>query len=287
MHRHPPASGLGSNTCIGDAFNLAWKVNLVLKGLASPSILETYNTERQPIGAELVRISNFHLRKHAEVWQALGSQPSGKSLEDRVAGIKLLKEESEGGKAARKHLQESLEYMQHESHGLGIEMNHKYFSPAVYDADEPEPWAPPGREAEDAILYYEPCSFPGRRLPHVWLGQEVPSKLISTHDLAGKGDFCLFTGVGGQKWKDAASAVSKELGLHIKAVSIGARQDWVDVYFDWARKRGIDEDGALLVRPDLFCAWRSQRCLENVEACTRKLRMVMRSILGLGKGEKI
>jgi 2-polyprenyl-6-methoxyphenol hydroxylase-like FAD-dependent oxidoreductase len=32
VHRHPPANGLGSNTCIQDAFNLAWKISYVLKG---------------------------------------------------------------------------------------------------------------------------------------------------------------------------------------------------------------------------------------------------------------
>jgi 2-polyprenyl-6-methoxyphenol hydroxylase-like FAD-dependent oxidoreductase len=35
VHRHPPANGLGSNTCIQDAFNLAWKIAYVLKGEAS------------------------------------------------------------------------------------------------------------------------------------------------------------------------------------------------------------------------------------------------------------
>jgi 2-polyprenyl-6-methoxyphenol hydroxylase-like FAD-dependent oxidoreductase len=35
VHRHPPANGLGSNTCIQDAFNLAWKITYVLKGEAS------------------------------------------------------------------------------------------------------------------------------------------------------------------------------------------------------------------------------------------------------------
>ena len=32
VHRHPPMNGLGSNTCIQDAANLAWKVAMVEKG---------------------------------------------------------------------------------------------------------------------------------------------------------------------------------------------------------------------------------------------------------------
>ena len=43
VHRHPPSNGLGSNTSIQDAFNLAWKLALVLKGQASPKLLDSYN----------------------------------------------------------------------------------------------------------------------------------------------------------------------------------------------------------------------------------------------------
>ena len=38
VHRHPPSNGLGSNTSIQDAFNLAWKLAMVLKGQAGPEL---------------------------------------------------------------------------------------------------------------------------------------------------------------------------------------------------------------------------------------------------------
>lgn len=68
-------NGLGSNTCIQDAGNLAWKLNLVEKGrieltkcycncriladsdtlgLAGKPLLETYSIERQPVGLDVV-----------------------------------------------------------------------------------------------------------------------------------------------------------------------------------------------------------------------------------------
>ncbi|KAH7072042.1 FAD binding domain-containing protein [Paraphoma chrysanthemicola] len=50
-HTMPPTGGLGGNTGIGDAHNLAWKLAFVLKGLASPALLATYNKERQPVNA--------------------------------------------------------------------------------------------------------------------------------------------------------------------------------------------------------------------------------------------
>jgi 2-polyprenyl-6-methoxyphenol hydroxylase-like FAD-dependent oxidoreductase len=47
-------NGLGSNTCIQDAFNLGWKVAYVLKGLAGPELLKSYSVERQPVGKGVV-----------------------------------------------------------------------------------------------------------------------------------------------------------------------------------------------------------------------------------------
>jgi FAD binding domain len=47
-HLMPPNGGFGGNTGIHDAHNLAWKLALVLKGVASPKLLSTYETERHP-----------------------------------------------------------------------------------------------------------------------------------------------------------------------------------------------------------------------------------------------
>jgi putative polyketide hydroxylase len=48
-HLMPPNGGFGGNTGIHDAHNLAWKLALVLKGQASPKLLDTYESERKPI----------------------------------------------------------------------------------------------------------------------------------------------------------------------------------------------------------------------------------------------
>ena len=49
-HLMPPNGGFGGNTGIHDAHNLAWKLALVLKGVADPKLLATYETERKPVG---------------------------------------------------------------------------------------------------------------------------------------------------------------------------------------------------------------------------------------------
>ena len=97
IHRHPPTLGLGSNTGIQDAFNLTWKVALVMKGQASPSLLATYNTERQPVAAKLVRDSNDTLRNHLACWFGLGVQPPGTPEAVRQSAKDLLKQATPGG----------------------------------------------------------------------------------------------------------------------------------------------------------------------------------------------
>ncbi|KAF9525483.1 FAD binding domain-containing protein [Crepidotus variabilis] len=56
-HIHSSAGGQGLNTGVHDAYNLAWKLALVLKGLSPPSLLDTYNIERLPIVAEMLNIT--------------------------------------------------------------------------------------------------------------------------------------------------------------------------------------------------------------------------------------
>ena len=48
-HLMPPNGGFGGNTGIHDAHNLAWKLALVLKGVAGPALLESYEAERRPV----------------------------------------------------------------------------------------------------------------------------------------------------------------------------------------------------------------------------------------------
>jgi 2-polyprenyl-6-methoxyphenol hydroxylase-like FAD-dependent oxidoreductase/heme-degrading monooxygenase HmoA len=53
-HLHPPAGGQGMNTGIQDAWNLGWKLALAVRGLASPSLLDSYEAERRPAGKAIV-----------------------------------------------------------------------------------------------------------------------------------------------------------------------------------------------------------------------------------------
>lgn len=54
-HTMPPTGGLGGQTAIQDAADLAWKLAFVLQGQASPDLLETYNDERHPVAEMTVK----------------------------------------------------------------------------------------------------------------------------------------------------------------------------------------------------------------------------------------
>ena len=49
-HLMPPNGGFGGNTGIADAYDLAWKLALVINGVAADDLLSTYDTERRPVG---------------------------------------------------------------------------------------------------------------------------------------------------------------------------------------------------------------------------------------------
>ncbi|KAH6950283.1 FAD binding domain-containing protein [Ilyonectria sp. MPI-CAGE-AT-0026] len=271
VHRHTPGGGLGSNTCIQDSYNLAWKVAHVLKGKAGPQLLETYSAERQPVGAHVATSAMKVVFAHVAVWGVLGVLEG--TPEKMRRQQEILRESSEEGEKLRESLRQALQQTQYELHGVGIEMNQRYASKAILVQGEEEPEPMP----EPRLEYYQ-TTFPGARLPHAWLNTKIPSEPISTIDIAGKRRFTLFTGIGGEKWKEAAARVGAILDVDIAAFSIGYRQDYEDPGYDWERLRGVDESGAVLVRPDRFVAWRSKK----VDAdCEGRLLAALKEILAI------
>ena len=57
-HIHSPAGGQGMNTGLQDAYNLSWKLSFVLKGMAKPALLDTYNEERLPFAKWLMSFTD-------------------------------------------------------------------------------------------------------------------------------------------------------------------------------------------------------------------------------------
>lgn len=269
VHKHPPSNGLGSNTSIQDSYNLAWKLAAVLTAQAGPSLLDTYTAERAPVAQQIVLRANKSAREFGALFEALGLD-AAQSAEQMHAQIEERKDVSPAGAAKRAAVREAMELKNYEFNAHGVEMGQTYQSSAVVPdgSTRPEP-------ARDPELYYEPSTWPGARLPHAWVGDSTHKR--STHDLVPYGEFTLLTGITGEAWADAAQKAADRLGVPVRTVVIGPGRDVTDLYFDWSRLSGVDEDGAVLVRPDKHVAWRGHCLPADPEA---ELMSVLTAVLG-------
>lgn len=270
IHRHPPSNGLGSNTSIQDAFNLAWKLALVLKGQAGERLLESYDAERAPIARQIVTRANQSIAEFGPIFEALGM---GEGV-DPAQMLKNLNGRSEGTEAAerqREAIRKAIAFKKYEFDAHGIEMNQRYRSGAVVTDGQIEP-----DFALDADLHFQPTTWPGARLPHAWLYRRDTGVAVSTLDLCGHGQFTLLTGLGGEPWVEAAGEVAADLGLEIATRVIGPRQTFIDHSGDWARASEIRDAGCLLVRPDHHVCWRAEAMSATPKA---ELLRVLRAVL--------
>jgi len=249
VHRHPPMNGLGSNTSIQDAYNLAWKLAFVLKGKASPALLDTYDEERVPIGRQIVKRANKSIGETGPIFEALGLEP-GIEVAQMWQNMQARKDATPQAAAQRENLRKAILQKNYEFNTHGVELNQRYRSAAVIPDGTPEP-----SFERDAELYFHPTTWPGARLPHVWLQKD--GRPISTLDIAGSGRFVLLTGIGGEGWIEAARKASAAHGIAIDGFVIGPGRDLTDLYGEWAEAREIGESGCLLVRPDAHVGYRA------------------------------
>src|SRR5579875_276407 len=122
-------------------------------------------------------------------------------------------------------------------------MGYRYHSAAIL--------SDPGDDGSLVEDPRRPTGRPGTRLPHVSI--LCGGRLISTHDLIGNG-FVLLAGPDAVPWEDAARHISARSGAPLAAYRAGAGTE--DKVF--LERTGIETNGALLVRPDGFIAWRSR-----------------------------
>lgn len=147
-------------------------------------------------------------------------------------------------------------------------LGYRYPRGAVLGADAAVPVVPEGVRLSGE---------PGSRAPHMWLNRA--GTRISTLDLY-EGTLVLLSsagagasGGGGGGWHDAATAVARELSVPLASYRIGSGPDAElspasDT--EWAEVHGVSMDGAVLVRPDGFVAWRSEGSSAAPEAAVRE-----------------
>jgi 2-polyprenyl-6-methoxyphenol hydroxylase-like FAD-dependent oxidoreductase len=231
VHLVIPTGGLGMNTGVGEATDLAWKLAATLEGWGGPNLLASYQTERQPIGARNVAASTFASRGRRK-W--------------RAAYRPEMRENTPEGLAARANYIEIAESEQRKSNEMtGAELGYRY-------AGSPLIWPEAGEPPEDDFIRYTPTTFPGARLPHVWLddGGAMQDRI---------GDGYTLLRLGGSTAD--ASALARSFG------AIGAPFTTLDV--PDAAARDLYGSDLILLRPDLHVVWRGNRSPEEPERLAR------------------
>ena len=215
-----PTGGLGMNTGVGDGLDLSWKLAAALAGWGGPAVLDSYETERRPVGARNVEASG---------WAAAGM------MMWRDACPPEINDDGPEGAAARAVVAELAEVEQRRVHEmLGAELGYTYAgSPLVAEEpDNPREWP---------IRHYVPHTRPGVRIPHLWLADGR-----AVQDVLGRG-FTLLDLTGAADTSSLAAAFA-ERGAPFEVVST-----------DDPHARDMYGCGLLLVRPDLHVVWRGDR----------------------------
>lgn len=251
-HRFPPSGGLGMNTGVQDAHNLAWKLAAVLKGEAGEALLDTYQEERQLIAQANCEQSVGNSMRMGAVDTALGvSSLSVVCPQDALRSdspVPDLGLDGDGDAAIEKRgaVQRAIDGQAEHFDSFGIDLGVNYETGALCpDGTKPVP---------STVQIYVPNTRPGARLPHIWLLEG--KKRVSTQDMIPLVGFVLFTSCLGTRWNDAAIMASAATGQPIQLITIGPNGLYQDPQGLCASYGGAVGTGAFLVRPDGHVAMR-------------------------------
>ena len=224
VHLVIPTGGLGMNSGIGDAIDLSWKLAATLRGWGGPQLLQAYEIERRQVGEHNVGASRYATlgrRKWRSMWR-----PD-------------IRDDTPAGAASRHNLSAVADIEQRKSNEMiGAELGYRYVdSPIICNI----PGGP-----EHLFREYQPTTWPGERLPHVWLDDGTPMQ-----DRIGDGYTILKLG----------RAQADLSGLERAIRSHGAPVTVLDVPDRIARD--IYGHDLILLRPDLHVVWRGNAAPED------------------------
>lgn len=270
-HRHPPTGGLGLTSAIHDVHNLCWKLAAVIGGQAGPGLLDSYEAERRPVDARNVQRSMENALGQLMIFNATGMSPEQDEAANRAA-LERLRSGREEDAEAREAFQAAVRAQSQEFSEHNVEYGYAYESAAVVPDGSLE------TENPDDVRIYMPSTRPGSPMPHAWV-EDREGNRRALKELISPGRFLLIAGEEGQDWVDAAAEVAGE-GVPVDAVRIGhVEGDLFDPRSMWTRNRGISTEGAVLVRPDRFVAWRSPGGSDDA---SRELREALGAVLAEG-----
>jgi 2-polyprenyl-6-methoxyphenol hydroxylase-like FAD-dependent oxidoreductase len=213
-----PTGGLGMNTGVGDAFDLSWKLAATLEGWGGPALLRSYEIERRQVGERNVGASRY---------ASLGRRRWRSQYRPEI------RDSTPQGQAVRDNLTRVADIEQRKTNEMiGAELGYRYVDSPVIDNIPGGP--------EHLFREYHPTTWPGARLPHVWLEDGTP-----VQDRIPAEGFALLR-LGG------STADLQPLLQALRAR--GAPAVLLDI--PDAAARQVYERDLLLLRPDMHVAWR-------------------------------
>lgn len=228
VHLVIPTGGLGMNTGVGDAFDLSWKLAAVLRGWGGSKLLDAYEQERRQVGDRNIgasRYASLGRRKWRSMYRPnlRDNTPEGRQNRENLARV-------------------ANEEQRKTNEMLGAEMGYRYVdSPIIMNI----PGGP-----EHLFRKYVPTTWPGARLPHVWLndGSAVQDRLPK------EGYVVLKLGDTSQDVMPLVSALQSH-GAPVVVLDIPDRVAH-EIY-------GQD---LILLRPDMHVVWRGKQLPDDVAA---------------------
>ncbi|MFL6000556.1 MAG: FAD-dependent oxidoreductase [Streptomyces sp.] len=237
-HEMSPTGAFGSNTGIQDAHNLAWKLAAVLGGWAGETLLDTYDAERRPVA------------------EATSARAAARSVEHSHPGF-APSPGAGGGTGPQRGI-------------LNVALGYRYPQGAVVGTDPATPVVPERLDLSGA---------PGSRAPHVAVRHR--GERISTLDLY-ETSFVLLSAAGDPSgWHEAAVRLAEETSVPLASYRVGhgsGAELTPEGDADWSAAHGTTPEGAVLVRPDGFVAWRSPGPVPDAGSA---LRQVLTTLLGV------
>jgi hypothetical protein len=217
VHLVIPTGGLGMNGGVGDAIDLSWKLAATLQGWGGPNLLRAYEIERRQVGDRNVGASRYATLGRRK-WRALWKP--------------YIRDNTPEGAALRAEITRVTDVEQRKSNEMiGAELGYRYVdSPIICDV----PGGP-----EHLFRTYQATTWPGARLPHVWLEDRTPLQ-----DRIPDGYTILKLG----RTKADASGLERALK------SFGAPTTVLEVPDETAR--AVYQYDLLLLRPDMHVVWR-------------------------------
>lgn len=223
-----PTGGLGMNTGVGDVTDLSWKLKGALEGWGGEHLLESYLSERRQIGIRNVKASG-RANEGRYRWRSAyrpeirDQTPEGAKVRAEVAAIADVEQRKT-------------------NEILGIEAGYRYI-------DSPLIWPTPGTGPDPDAQYYTSTTWPGFRLPHVWLQDGS-----AIHDRLGQG-YTLLRFDHDKTDLSVLIAAFNRIGAPFEVLSLDDPQA-VKVYEGYT---------LFLLRPDLHIVWRGNTAPHDQE----------------------